>query len=439
MATMKRWLIFALVALALLVLVSPGLVGLIAERSIERQLEFAASQDSPVEVTTERFERGWFTSEGRHRVPLADPALIALLAFVTPEAGQPGPAPVLIINTKLDHGLVPVASVARDAAGLLPALANGVSTLELETADGRVLPVPGLLATRVGLTGSASFRYRLPPGRASRDGVDAEWLGADVTLETGSDGRHLGLDATIEGLEAGAGGRHASFGRLDAVGSAAATRYGFAVGELRVTLEEALLSENGDEERLRRARLELELSLDGERVSSALEMKLDGLDTPAGRFDLDLAASARKLDARVFGALLRGLERSAGAGAATGLESVELDFRRLLSAGAGAAISRFELATDEGRLSALVDAEVASADSLRGWPGILLATAASADVTVDRELVTGRFAEALRPLVAGGFLVPAGERFRMRAEFADGIATVNGAPLPVPVPGQSRP
>lgn len=436
---MKRWLVFLLLALGLLVLVSPGLVGLIAERSIERQLELAASQDGPVVVTTERFERGWFTSEGRHRLPLADPALIALLAFVTPGAGNPGPVPVLIINTRLDHGLVPVAGLGRDAAGLLPALANGVSTLALETTDGRVLPVPGLLTTRVGLTGGASFRYRLPAGGASGDGVEAAWQGADVTLETGADGRHLGVDGTIEGLVATSGGRRAALGRLTAEGSAAATRYGFAVGDLRMILEEALLSENGDEERLRRARLEFELSLDGERVSSALEMKLDGLDTPAGRYDLDVAASAGELDARVFGALLRGLEQSAAAGGNTDLEFVELDLRRLLSSGAEAEISRFELTTDGGRMSALVEAAVASAGSLRGWPGIVLATSARADVSIDRELVTGRFADTLRPLVAGGFLVPAGERFRLQAEFADGIATVNGAPLPVPVPGQSRP
>ena len=65
---MNRWFVAALITLALIVLVSPGIVGRIAEKSVEENLNFAASESDDVVVTTESFERGWFASEGRHRI-----------------------------------------------------------------------------------------------------------------------------------------------------------------------------------------------------------------------------------------------------------------------------------------------------------------------------------------------------------------------------------
>ena len=55
---MNRWFVAALVSLALIVLVSPGIVGRLAERSVEENLKFAASESDELVVTTESFERG---------------------------------------------------------------------------------------------------------------------------------------------------------------------------------------------------------------------------------------------------------------------------------------------------------------------------------------------------------------------------------------------
>ena len=67
---MKRWLVVLLVLLAVLVLIMPGIVGRLAEQNIADNIEWAESDSPGVNIETERFERGWFTSEGTHRIVL---------------------------------------------------------------------------------------------------------------------------------------------------------------------------------------------------------------------------------------------------------------------------------------------------------------------------------------------------------------------------------
>ena len=38
-------------------------------------------------------------------------------------------------------------------------------------------------------------------------------------------------------------------------------------------------------------------------------------------------------------------------------------------------------------------------------------------------------------IVAMGFLVLQGDEYKMNLEYAQGLATVNGMPMPVPMPG----
>ena len=67
---MKRWLVILLVVLAVVVLVSPGIVGRMAEKNLEENINWAETESGGLEFQTESFERGWFTSVGRYRVSL---------------------------------------------------------------------------------------------------------------------------------------------------------------------------------------------------------------------------------------------------------------------------------------------------------------------------------------------------------------------------------
>ncbi|NNE61516.1 MAG: DUF945 family protein, partial [Woeseia sp.] len=128
---MNRWLLAGLLGLAILVFLTPGIIGMLAERSLDEQLNNDSQLGGNTAVRELDFRRGWFTSEGRHRVPVADPDIARIIAMLTPGAGLPA-ASALIIDTQLEHGLVPLGSAPRSASALIPALATGVSTLSLE-------------------------------------------------------------------------------------------------------------------------------------------------------------------------------------------------------------------------------------------------------------------------------------------------------------------
>ena len=68
---------------------------------------------------------------------------------------------------------------------------------------------------------------------------------------------------------------------------------------------------------------------------------------------------------------------------------------------------------------------------------MLLALDASADIRLPVELFD--MAQAMSPeagaLVAMGFLHKDGDFYEMRAQYTKGLLTVNGAPLPIPLPG----
>ena len=107
---MKKWLVAALLILALLVLVAPGIVGRLAEQNIEDNIDWAESDSPGVNIQTERFERGWFTSEGTHRVVLEGGQFAEASAEYRQATGN-AELPSLIIHTELAHGPLPGGSL----------------------------------------------------------------------------------------------------------------------------------------------------------------------------------------------------------------------------------------------------------------------------------------------------------------------------------------
>ncbi|MGB5346172.1 MAG: DUF945 family protein, partial [Woeseia sp.] len=233
---MKRWLLAGLLGLAILLFLAPGIIGMLAERSLEQQLA-QNSRMSPEYVVRELdFERGWFNSAGRHRVPLADPALAQFIALLTPGAGYPQQAPALIIETRLEHGLVALGDAARDPAALIPALANGVSTLSLELPDGSELPVPGVLYSRLGLTGSATFRYELPAGDQTRDELHLNWQDSSAGFSSNSTGRELSFTADLGATRASNEFNSLEFSSAQVAANRKATPFGFPLGDVSLRI-----------------------------------------------------------------------------------------------------------------------------------------------------------------------------------------------------------
>ena len=150
---MKKGIVVLLVVVALIIIVSPGILGRLAEKSVDENLNWAANESGELVVSSQKFDRGWFSSEGQHRIELRDGALKDMLTAVSrqPDSNE---FPVLVIDTHLDHGLIPLTSMGREKGSLAPGLGNSVSTLSVEFRDGSRFDVPGAIYSKAGLTGA---------------------------------------------------------------------------------------------------------------------------------------------------------------------------------------------------------------------------------------------------------------------------------------------
>ncbi|MCH8101015.1 MAG: DUF945 family protein, partial [Proteobacteria bacterium] len=175
---MKKGVIALLLVLALIILVSPGIIGKLAERSVNENLEWAATKSGQLVVTSSGFDRGWFSSEGQHRVALGDGAIRAAMI------GEGKDIPVLVINTHLDHGLVPLASMAREGGSLAPGLGSAVSTLSIEYGEDHTFEIPGKIYSDIGLGGDLQLSYVLSAGSKTTDGKTATSEDVRINIST---------------------------------------------------------------------------------------------------------------------------------------------------------------------------------------------------------------------------------------------------------------
>ena len=130
MTAVKKGLIVFLVVAALIVLVSPGIIGRIAERSVDENIEWADTETDEIVITESQFDRGWFSSEGLHRIEVRDPEIRMALYELFAVSATDG-NPVFVVETHIDHGLIPVTSMSREKGSLAPGLGRAVSTMSV--------------------------------------------------------------------------------------------------------------------------------------------------------------------------------------------------------------------------------------------------------------------------------------------------------------------
>ncbi|HEX5788888.1 MAG TPA: DUF945 family protein [Woeseiaceae bacterium] len=434
---MKKSIVALLVLLALVVLVSPGIVGHLAERSVNRQADWAVDENRELEITSEGFERGWFASAGQHRVTFAGTpagqALRGQLGFA------PGEDPALIIDTELDHGLVPVASLKRESGSLTPGLGQAVSRLSYEAPDGTVTPLPGVVRTRIGLTGALSSHYTADEGAADA----LRWGAADLKVDSDAASRRLAVDGTLASLTIGATSRDGGDGALALEGLAVAgdmtkTPYDFYIGDLELSIDTVTNTAGADPLRFGPFRLTSESALEDEAVASRFAMNLRFDDLPdVGDVAWQLRGRLGGLDAAALGRLLDQLEELRDStDAALVFAAVEGDLKALVAHGLSADIEQFDITLPQGTLAADLEVDVAESELADFvWTAPLLGSAAKANVAIPVPLfdyIVTRNPEA-RTLVALGFLVPEGDEYTLTAEYRQGLLTVNGAPMPIPI------
>lgn len=435
---MKKGIVVLLVLLALVVIISPAIMGRLAEKSVDENLNWAAAESGDLVVTSEAFDRGWFSSEGQHRVEIKEGDLKAMIATM----GRPvygDDMPVLIINTHLDHGLIPVTSMSREKGSLAPGLGSAVSTLSVEFSDGDKIDIPGKIYSNVGLDGELESNYVLEAGSSAQDGSRASWGPTEIDITTNPSSGDVTFAGNISALSFADGTDSVAVDGLVFSGHQSPTKFGFPIGDMTLELDAMSVSNNGVQAGgLKHMSVDGKTTLDDGRLSGRTLLEMESQSIPQfGEFSVVADIGLTGADAMAIGALQEALE-AAGVNPNPGqlFAIVEDDLKRLLASGLEMSVNQLDVALPMGTVMTKLDISVAEEDAATfDWTSLLLGTEASADISVPEALID--MALQMSPeagaVVGMGFLQKNGDVYELQAEYKKGLLTINGAPMPIPL------
>ena len=431
---MNKGIVALLIFLALLVLVSPALVGWLAERSVEEQIEWAAEDSGDlVVVSAEWFDRGWLSSDGRHRVELRNTPNVTAAKFWFFGMADDEELPALIIDTRIDHGIIPVGSLMREEGSLSPGLGSAVSTLSLETAGGQVIELPGKIYSEIELDGDLLSHYKLEPG----SNKDLEWGAADVRIVSDASDRNIKIDGFIESISTTQDGASIVMQGLRLEGDQTQTEFGIPVGDMSLDL--ALMSVDigeGVPFRIEPVRFESTTTIDNGVLDSdgSVRFNVNGIPQMDG-LGFDMQVSLSGADAAALGRLqaaVDALPQNAPANAA--MFELESQLKDVLSAGLSLEFDRLNVSMPQGDINAVINVDVSESDRAGfEWTGLLLATNANARVEVAETLVMMAQMMSAEASQYEQFLIKNGDIYEIEAAYERGVMTLNGVPMALPI------
>lgn len=435
---MKKGVVGVLILLALVVLVSPAIVGRLAEKSMDENLNWAAQESGEVRVTSENFKRGWFSSEGQHRIELNEGDLKSVVQALTGTTDQGSDLPVLVINTKLDHGLIPVSSMSREQGSLAPGLGSAVSTMRVEFGDGESVDIPGTIYSKVGLGGELLSNYVLEPGSHEDGGEVATWGPTDIKVKTNPKTGNASFEGSVGAISVDDGKQVVSIGGLTFEGSQEPTDFGVAVGDMRLKMEGFDVKVgNSTVGGMESMNIDARTALDGDEVNAdvAISMLFENLPQfGEASFDMDFELAGA--DARALGQLQRALDGMSGSqDPMAAYAAVQRDALQLFAAGFEMNFNRLDFTLPQGTMTSKMRFSFEERDPADfAWTSLPMTTDATVDVSIPEALVN--MLVEMQPnaamAIGGGFLVKRGDAYVMNAEMKKGLLTVNGAPFPIP-------
>jgi uncharacterized protein YdgA (DUF945 family) len=434
-----------LVGLAVLLLISPGIVGRMTERSLEDSIELARVESPEITISTERFERGWFSSVGRHRIELSDRSVFPELSNFVDQAGYAG-MPALILESRIDHGLVPLGSLNREDGSLEPGLAHLTSTVQLDPGSGELIDLPGRINSTIGLSGTTHADLLLEDGNWSDGDTRIDWKGAELKMVLDSTGVMTAADGFIDAIRFSAGSRKVESSRIDISMKQGKSDYDFMVGSMDVRSGGVSVSDElGNQVGFASMDVSVVSDIVDDKVHGSSQIELAGILTPGfGTIDIAIDLSYSGFDAGSFVALYSALQVAAADGNpddafAAIYPAMDAELQQFLSAGGDIQINHLNLSLPLGDIETdfhFTLPETGPGDAF-SWPGLLLKLKASINLQLPVSLF--QMIETLQPeagaAVAMGILVLDGNQYKMQLEYAQGLATINGLPMPIPLPG----
>jgi len=378
----KKGFVALLIGLAIIILLSPGIVGRLAERSMDENLDWAATESQEVVVTSQGFDRGWFSSAGQHRVELREGELRSAFLAIIDDIDS-AELPVLIIDTRLDHGLVPLTSMSRDKGTLVPGLGSAISTLRLEFENGDQIDVPGTIYSEVGLTGNLSSNYVLNTGSFDLHGETANWGETDILVTTNPGNGDIKFAGSIDSLTLTSSQNNVHVGKVGFSGERRPTKFGFAVGDIKIDVQSIAVRGQGEPAFFGPFSLNTTTDVDGDRISMESKLRLENtpfadLGTAAISVDVELT----DIDGVAAGHIADALRQLQGGGSEDDfMFVVEDDLQRLLAAGFELHFERLDISLPQGPITSNIHISVDESDA-NGfvWTSALLALDATVEV-----------------------------------------------------------
>lgn len=435
---MKKFLIVIVVAVLLVLFVSPGLVGRIAEESVNQQLDWAAeeSTDGELSVRMESFDRHWFSSHGVHYVGLGDGQLREMLER---EFGvlDSGALPVLKIDTRVDHGLIPLSSIHREGGSLSPAIASARSTMTFEMGDELSYPLPGAVYSTLGFGGDVDARYFLPAGEATT----ATWKDVDVLVKASPVANRFSVDGIFGGATLTEDGRTVDFGRITLQSEQERGNNGLYLGDTTMRLESMrFVSPGAPVVTVGPIVMDASVSELGETLNQDVQLAIDVPNAPM------LGDTNFRMDIEILGAdavavknlndQLSTLDDSLSPDAM--YAQLEPDLIRLMSQGFVFNLKRFDVEMPQGMIDTEIAIVVPKSDPADfSWANVVRAMSGEASFSVPASILNMAMMASpeVQSLVTTGLLVENGDVYTMDAAFEQGLLSVNGNPMPLPLPG----
>ena len=435
---MKKGVVAVLVLLAVVVLISPAIVGRLAENSMGENLNWAASESGEVTVTSEKFTRGWFSSEGQHRVELRDGDLLTAIQAMSGPVDA-ADLPVLVINTHIDHGLIPLTSMSRDKGSLAPGLGSAVSTLQVELPGGEAIDVPGTIYSKLSLGGNLHSNYVLEAGEHAEGGMTATWGPTDINVTTDPVSGEAAFNGTVGSLSVVDENQAVSLRALTFEGQQAPTTFGVAVGDVDFALDDLVIAIDGNTvSGIRTLAVKARTDLDNDELNASATMNMALQDLPQiGEVSLDMIFGLEGADAATMGRLQRALETVGSTGDPMAMyATIEGDIKALFASGFDMNFDQLDVTLPQGTISSKMLFSFEEKDAATfDWSSLLLGTAASIDLSIP-EAVVEMIVQAnpnASVAIGAGYLVLRGDTYEMKAELKKGLLTVNGAPIPIPL------
>lgn len=439
-----RRLIIALLVIIVLALVSPAITGSVAQEQFHRSLAELEEMMPGLVFEEIQADSGWFSSTSKQELVLA--------GMASGGSGQDQHSGIFL-ETEIFHGPLILGMGDADLPVFSFAAAVTRSRISFIDENEETVELPGGIYNEIAYDGSGSLSvifYAMEeelPGKTGSGGATLNWDGAQLQVDYSSGIGHLESVGHVQPLVITSADGELRLGEIKFDSSADHSEYDIWIGNSTTSIEEmTVIGATADLPQsfsMKGMTLFGQNSLDQGRLTgnfnlSIADLEMNGIADNSVQF-----AMSANVDAETIKQLKNTLKGQNMGDPAAAL-ALQNDGMGLVTAGLAVEISELQIKTANGDARILFQLEIPPSD-LAGEAAAMNAIfsmSADADLRISRSLFdyvlqsNPLMAPQMNALLMSGMLIEQGEQLTMVAIYDGGLLTVNGMPIPLPIPPQ---